>query len=370
MISTYRPSSTVILSDTSFEVDYLLGSVTGSVACDTIILGSYELSCQVFGMTNQTTGLNLASNGNAGILGMAFPSVAAIQSSDGATILANMFNYLDDASRFFAFKLGRQSGSDSTSSFSVGKLDSNFAHDFSDFFFSPVLKAGADAYDYWKLPIQYITINSTILHISPSLIKDSPNAIAVMDTGTTLILGPSADVTAFWKTINSGAGEVARKNPVTDMWEIKCEKAVSVAFALGVGANMKEFPIHPEDVNWAAGGNGTGWCVGGVQANDKVNSGDWLLGDVFLRNVYASHHGDNSTHPPMIGLRSMTDASRALDEFRKNRGLDLSPVSTIEAQGRSAASMHSTLIYAASSGCGFVVGMISTLVFRAIHDKP
>ncbi len=72
----------------------------------------------------------------------------------------------------------------------------------------------------------------------------------------------------------------------------------------------------------------------------------------------------------MIGLRSMTDASRALDEFRKNRGLDLSPVSTIEAQGRSAASMHSTLIYAASSGCGFVVGMISTLVFRAIHDKP
>ncbi len=289
MISTYRPSSTVILSDTSFEVDYLLGSVTGSVACDTIILGSYELSCQVFGkrklftdsktftncragMTNQTTGLNLASNGNAGILGMAFPSVAAIQSSDGATILANMFNYLDDASRFFAFKLGRQSGSDSTSSFSVGKLDSNFAHDFSDFFFSPVLKAGADAYDYWKLPIQYITINSTILHISPSLIKDSPNAIAVMDTGTTLILGPSADVTAFWKTINSGAGEVARKNPVTDMWEIKCEKAVSVAFALGVGANMKEFPIHPEDVNWAAGGNGTGWCVGGVQANDKVTS--------------------------------------------------------------------------------------------------
>lgn len=253
-------------------------------------------------MANKTDDLNLSNNGNSGILGMAFSSVATIKSTDGSTILANMFNYLNDSSRFFALKLGRQSdsGYDPTSSFSIGELDFDFAHDFSDFFFSPVLKAGADDYDYWKLPMQYLTINSTRLDISRSLVPNAPqgSSIAVLDSGTTLMLGPTVDVDNFWNSV----GNVARKNSATGMWEIKCEKALSVGVVLGDGSNMKEFPVHPEDVNWAAGGAGFGWCLGGIQANDKVsfliscqldshvliriyqvNSGDWLLGDVFMR---------------------------------------------------------------------------------------
>lgn len=73
-----------------------------------------------------------------------------------------------------------------------------------------------------------------------------------------------------------------------------------------------------------------------------MNSGDWLLGDVFLRvshdtlclqrtlntsaqNVYVVHHGSTASKPPLIGLLSLTDPQTALTDFQTARGLDPAP---------------------------------------------
>ena len=69
-----------------------------------------------------------------------------------------------------------------------------------------------------------------------------------------------------------------------------------------------------------------------------MNSGDWLLGDVFLRvsrgplayslhshhfqNVYVVHHGATSSKPPLVGLSSLTDPQTALTDFQNVRGSD------------------------------------------------
>ncbi len=46
----YSPSSTSsLLLDVPFELDYLLGSVTGCIAFDAVSLGPYQLSSQIFG---------------------------------------------------------------------------------------------------------------------------------------------------------------------------------------------------------------------------------------------------------------------------------------------------------------------------------
>lgn len=112
------------------------------------------------------------------------------------------------------------------------------------------------------------------------------------------------------------------------IWQILCNRAIEVQFSLGVAGS---FTLDPQDIAWDFGtsqgstsssnqtsssihGDGDGgssssearpdgsiwgskswgreissedpnfkWCLGGIQANDGVMSGDWLLGDAFLR---------------------------------------------------------------------------------------
>lgn len=218
-------------------------------------------------MANRTQALHLGNNGNSGILGMAFPSVAAIGPETGVSLLQNIFSYLDEPDRYFALALGRKSGLDPTSSFSIGELDTAIASDFSKFFFVDVLKHGADDYDYWKIPLLSIKLEGKDLPLSPSLIPGAEHPIAVLDSGTSLVLGPTIDVKNFWDSF----GDAARLNPVTAMWEVKCNQPISVSFALGSGDDdKKDFALHPEDINWDSSDAGGEWCMGGIQANDKV----------------------------------------------------------------------------------------------------
>jgi len=148
-----------------------------------------------------------------------------------------------------------------------------------------VIALGQMNYDYWKIPILGVTVNSNPLRLSPSLVPGSPAPVAVLDTGTTLILGPSADVNNFWATV--GGNGTVRKNPDLGLWEVKCNRAVAVGFTVGDESSSRMYALHPGDINWGEARSSGGWCMGGIQANDGVNSADWLLGDVFLRVGFA-----------------------------------------------------------------------------------
>ncbi|KAG5645910.1 hypothetical protein DXG03_005057 [Asterophora parasitica] len=253
-------------------------------------------------LANYTQGLGLSGSGNSGILGLSFPTIASISLADGNTLLNNILSSFDEPDRYFAFKLGRGSGpDDTTSSFTVGELDDTICSDFSNFSFMPVSKAGTDSYNYWKLPLQSLTIDNTTFPLSPSLVSGAKAPIAVLDTGTTLILGPTRDVEAFWLALDEDA---TRKNEITGLWEIRCDLGVSVSFVLGDSGCERAFSIDPGDINWEEGGSDARWCIGGIQANDGVTSGDWLLGDVFLR-VRTSSTLDIPHRAKLVSMRRM-----------------------------------------------------------------
>ena len=48
-VPTYTESSSLSKTDTPFRLNYLMGSVTGEIAFETITLGNYRISSQVFG---------------------------------------------------------------------------------------------------------------------------------------------------------------------------------------------------------------------------------------------------------------------------------------------------------------------------------
>ncbi|KAG6817096.1 hypothetical protein H0H87_012864 [Tephrocybe sp. NHM501043] len=332
-------------------------------------MGSLEVISQVFALVHETQGLGLSSIGNSGILGLSFSSIASIPQSTGSTVLENILSPFDEQNRFFAFKLGRGAGvQDSSSSFTVGALDQDIVSDMSMFLITPVCKAGAESYNYWKLPLQSLAIDNTAFPLSPSLVPEARAQIAVLDTGTTLILGPTRDVDAFWRIVdNEGA---TRKNKITGLWELRCDRPISVSFILGNSGHERSFSVDPADINWKGGGESGDWCLGGVQANDGVNSGDWLLGDVFLRNVYVIHHLGNSTHEPFIGLLSMTNETDSLSNFRKLRGSEQPHGgSHWMRQDITLESRSTILVYTISSVCGFITGAVITISIRRRYNQ-
>lgn len=226
--------------------------------------------------------MGLSGYNASGIIGFGFPGIASIPSSAGSTFLENVVSSLDAQNQFFAYKLGRANTTDaimpaasSISSFTVGQLDSDLANDTTGFAFTNVSSAGSGgltAYNYWKMPLQSIYVNGTSIPLSTSLVKDAPSGqpIAVLDTGTTLILGPTLDVSNFWATAGANA---VRLNNQSGNWEVRCERALDVSFSLGESGQDKSYSVHPEDISWFGGNStGDGWCLGGVQANDGVCS--------------------------------------------------------------------------------------------------
>ena len=219
-------------------------------------------------LVNQTTGLYLSDTGHSGILGLAFDSQASIQLTTGQPLLKNLASHLPEESRYFAVGLTR---SDSGSSFTIGELDPAYANFTEEFNWSDVyVNPGNDRlYDYWKVPLTGISINGTFLEpLGESKVVGSPTPIAVLDTGTTLMLGPTMDVQYFWKTVGG-----SRQNS-DGQWQVLCNRGVVVKITLGGNGTESEYVMHPSDVNWMDGGKEEDesgkWCIGGVQANDDV----------------------------------------------------------------------------------------------------
>jgi hypothetical protein len=199
-------------------------------------------------------------------MGLSFPSEASIASSAGQTLLVNLLSPLPDDRKFFAVRLSKE---ETASSFTIGELDTALGLNVSlaDFAFSNVLPrpGPGGVYDYWKIQMQELTIDGISLPFSESKVPGSHVPVLVLDTGTTLILGPTSDVDRLWK-----ATGVAKKNP-GGQWFVKCNRAAVVRLKLGDGDHAKEYVLDPADVNWAKGGREGGWCLGGIQANDHVS---------------------------------------------------------------------------------------------------
>ncbi|GBE82352.1 acid protease [Sparassis crispa] len=357
-VPRYNDTSSLNLSDVPFDLKYVQGSVSGTVGTETVSVGSFEISSQVFALASNTSGLDLTGTGNSGILGLSFAVEAAIPDTSGRTFLENILAAFSEDNRFFAFNLGR---GQSNSSFTIGQLDTTYVNSTSNLKFHPVSSAGGEGYNYWKLSMQSLTINSTEFALSDSRVTGASTPISVLDTGTTLILGPTDDVDRFWQSIGA-----SRKTDAG--WEVQCDRSVIVGFVLGDDSNRQEYIIDPADLSWKEDGQDDGWCMGGIQANDGVTSGDWLLGDTFLRNVYVTHHVATSSQPPTIGLFGLTDPVSALTLFQEARGNDTNgPVkvlsSTHQSHGLGAGGICGIAVAA-----GFVLGAVVT--FLSCRIRP
>lgn len=126
----------------------------------------------------------------------------------------------------------------------------------------------------WEIPIQDFVLNGTPCNFT--------GRTAVIDTGTTYILMPPVDALVLHNLI---PGAVASG----EGFNIPCNTNIK----LEVHISGVTYQISPKDYIGKPIQGSTITCSSNVIGHQAFGSTQWILGDVFLKNVYAAFDFDN-----------------------------------------------------------------------------
>ncbi|KAH0838858.1 acid protease [Lanmaoa asiatica] len=262
----YNPSSSSTAHDLgkTFSLSYGDGStVSGEQYSDTVVLDGLEAVTQTLGVaTEYSSSLAASQFPPDGLMGMAYPSLSAYPASP---VFQTLVSHGQTDAGVFSFKLAA-----SGSELYLGGANSELYT--GDFSYAPVTNQG-----YWEVNIDSIEGNGqTILS----------NVDSIIDTGTTLIVGVPSEVKTFYDALG---GTDASSTAGPGFYTFPCNSFPDVSFTFG----GTSFPISADTLNLGPVSSGSSDCVSGIMAQD-TGSSFWIVGDVFLQNVYTTFDFDNN----------------------------------------------------------------------------
>ncbi|CAK7274891.1 hypothetical protein SEPCBS119000_006406 [Sporothrix epigloea] len=257
-------SKTLQTSDETFSIAYGSGKVAGNLASDTFTVTS-DLSLKMsFGIAN-TTSDDFTQFPFDGILGLSLREGATDnfwKTVKAATILAQ---------NIFGVALWRDAdGGPNTGEIIFGATDST-KYTGSIAYTSVDPSADGD----WAIAMDDIGYSGVKAGITQRL--------AYIDTGTTYVFGPAADVATLHAKI---PGAVSADGGTTYTVPCSSNQPLSVYFS-GITYNISS-------VDWLSpASNAGGNCTSNIYGHAVVADA-WLLGDLFIKNVYAVFDVDQS----------------------------------------------------------------------------
>ena len=328
--SSKLDSSTYSSADTAFRIQYGSGIAEGALGRDTIQFAGFEVQQQAFGeyivlhflecIIELLSQLGVVSNVTdtlldtpvSGLLGLGFQSISTSGTKPFWQTLAEIPGSLD--SPVMAFHLTRYVNDSGTraiepgGSFSIGTVNSSLYTGEIDYQGIPNGSVG-----YWVLPLtgvcysgfsqqQFLTrckdidVNGTALELSAD-----PPSLAAIDTGTTLVGGPSDIVQDIYANIPgsaSGTGQYEgyytfRESawlclPIYSYPQHPIPSAcdTDVTISLRFGNSNKSWPISPADFRLLQLDDEN--CLGAffeLSNSSAVHSSGsitWIVGDTFL----------------------------------------------------------------------------------------
>lgn len=253
-IYDHTKSSTYKANGTTFAIQYGSGPVSGVFSADMVNIGGLTLNDYTFAEVDKTSGLGLGYRLGKfdGILGLGWDSISV---GGVKTPISALVDSGQMAEPVFAFYLGdRQPGE-----LLFGGIDSK--HYTGDFSFVPLTSE-----TYWQVSLGAVKLGSDSI---------SSTKAAIVDSGTSLLAGPVADVQAL-------ATKLGAKSILGKEWTIDCGVAVpDLTFTLG----GKDFALTKQDLILQASGSTCVLAIMGVDV-PAPHGPLWILGDVFMRVYY------------------------------------------------------------------------------------
>jgi cathepsin D len=258
-------SSTYVANGKPLNITYGSGSMTGFLSQDTLQLGDFTVTKQVFGEATGEPGVSFLAGKFDGLLGLGFESISV----DGA--IPPWYNIISQnlvTDKVFSFWLNKNPTGAKGGELVLGGTDST-------------RYTGTPTYvpltneTYWQFKLDDISVRETSLGYC-----GSTGCVAIADTGTSLIAGPTAQMKAL--NLKLGAITVVNGEAILSCKEIPLMP--DVTFTL----NGKKFTLTPSQyVLKETSGNSTE-CISGFLGIDIPTPPGplYILGDVFISTYY------------------------------------------------------------------------------------
>ncbi|KAI0780262.1 aspartic peptidase domain-containing protein [Fomes fomentarius] len=277
-------------------ITYGSGQVSGVLASDTVSMSGFTVNPQRFVVVQRMTD-GLLDGDVSGILGLAFEALASTQATPFWQTLINNNQFNSPEISFF---LERHLDDDNPPEEQEGGVmtlgGTNSSLFTGDIEFLPLTQTSPPK--FWLLEMTSITVQGKSVSI-----PTGDDALSAIDTGTTLIGGPSDAVNAIYGAID---GAQPLGGSMEGFWAFPCDTEVQISIAFG----GKSWPISDADMN--LGTVARGFCLGGIfdlSLGSNIGSGGgnpvWVVGDTFLKNVYSVFRAD----PPSVGFAQLSEAT-------------------------------------------------------------
>ncbi|KZP16586.1 acid protease [Athelia psychrophila] len=292
-------SSSFKNASTAFSIQYGSGEAAGFLGSDTVQMAGFEVAAQTFAVCDEVSS-GLLQSPVSGLMGMAWNTIASSGATPFWQTLASSGKW-DEA--LFAFHLTRFIDDTKASNEEPGGVVTLGATNTS-------LYTGAIDYQnipsgkesYWILPLTGMNVQGTNVSV-PTTGTDSFSAI---DTGTTLVGGPSDAIAAIYAAI---PGSALATGDYEGYYSYPCSTQVNVSMSFG----GPYWAISPEDFLLTQ--ISTDSCIGAFFTLTSGSSApSWIVGDTFLKNVYSVFR----YNPPSVGFAALSATATAQNDANAN----------------------------------------------------
>ncbi|XP_063292796.1 cathepsin D-like [Pelobates fuscus] len=266
-----KDSSTYRENHTDFAIHYGTGSLTGFLSQDTVTIGGLKIQNQTFAEAIKQPGIVFVAARFDGILGMGYPNISIDRV---LPVFDNMMSQKLVEKNVFSFYLNRDPEAAVGGELLLGGTDPKYYT--GDFHYLNVTRMA-----YWQIKADEIKVGSQL-----TLCKGGCQAI--VDTGTSLMTGPSEEIRALHRAI----GAIPLFN---GEYMILCDKIASlptISFTLGgVQYNLtgSQYVLKITKM-------GRTICLSGFMGLDVPSPAGpfWIFGDVFIGQYYTVFDRDNN----------------------------------------------------------------------------
>jgi len=262
-----------------FSIQYGSGSMKGFVSVDTVCVSDICPTNQEFAEAVDEPGMAFIAARFDGILGMAF---GVISVDNLTTVFDNMYNQKLVDAPVFSFWMNRNPDDSNGGQLVLGGVDP-------DLYLGQISYSAVTRKAYWQFSMS--TIGS-----GGSKVACKNGCEAIADTGTSLIIGPTAETDAINKLI----GATASQNGAYTVDCSTIDSLPAISFVIG----KQKFVLNGADYVLQISMFGQKQCMSGFMGMDMPdNVGPlWILGDVFIGKFYTIFDFGTNGAAPRVGF--------------------------------------------------------------------
>ncbi|KAL2002371.1 hypothetical protein VTN02DRAFT_78 [Thermoascus thermophilus] len=332
-------STTLKIDAAPWKVGYGSGTVSGVLANDTVSFAGFDLD-MTFGLALNATD-DFCRFQMDGILGLARSGGSEMGTPTFMDMVADSTML---KSNIIGISLSRTSDGANDGEMTLGDVDRTK-------YLGDITYTGAATnLNRWQIPLDDAGVDGKACNFT--------GKSAIIDTGTSYILIPPDDATTLHALIPGSS-------PKGENFIVPCDSTAKVQFTFsGV-----TYDVSPKDYVGDPADSSGETCVSTIIGHQVFGPDDWLVGDVFLKNVYSVFDFDKNQvgfarrAPPTTSTTTTTTAAAAAAAADPTTA---PPSQTTSSDAKTTASAHSAVYAGTAAKTTALTPSLATAILLAV----